>query len=861
MEPAEEEGGEGHGQAHDGADADFAEEEFPPVGGVNFAGGDGADDEGGGLGAGVAAAADEQGQEEDEDDDGGDGVFEELDAGAGEDVDEDEAEEPANAFAIEEAEGGFFEADLQGLDGGQFVEVFGGGVGGDVEDVVHGDDAEEDVVFVHDGQGVEVVFAEDLDGLFFVLLGMKAGIVAVEKSGDGDAGVGQDEAAQGEVVAEVAGFVRDVDHGHGFGVGAGFAQVFEGLGHGPFGMDGDIAVGHEAADAVLGIAQEGEGLFAVRVVEKGEEALGDTGGEFLEEGGAVVGREGGEDGLDFLVGHFAEELVLVDGIEQREDFVGELAGEDAEEKDAVFVGDDGKKFGNLGSGLFEEEVTQFVEMSVGEHVQDIGEQEVAQDHGRPRAGWWGGWIARPVMSQSQDEVGDGKIDEDAEDVGHGGDEGGAGGGGVEIEFVEADGQERAEKAAGHDNSHHAEGNSDGNFDVAAPKAESKNSEGHGEAQECAEDELAAEELTPVAGMDFAGGDGADDERGGLGAGIATAVDEERKEEDESDHGGDGVFEHGHAGAGDDAGGHEAQQPADALAHQQAERGMAQADVQGLDGGEFVEVFGGDFFGDVEDVVHGDDAEHDVVLVHDGEGMEVVFAEDLDGFFFVLLGVEAGVAAIEEGEDRCVGIGQDEAAQGEVVAEVAGFVRDIDHGHGFGVGADFAQVGKGLGHGPFGMDGDIAVGHEAADTVLGVAQEGEGLHTVGIVEHAKEAPHDAGGQLFEEGGAVVRGEGGEDMADFLVGHFVEELVLEDGVEQGEHLVGEMPRKNAEEEDPVLVGDDGEELGDFGGGLVGEEFTQFGELAGVQQFEDFRQEEMAQDHGRPPGGFGRRAARSN
>jgi hypothetical protein len=72
------------------------------------------------------------------------------------------------------------------------------------------------------------------------------------------------------------------------------------------------------------------------------------------------------------------------------------------------------------------------------------------------------------------------------------------------------------------------------------------------------------------------------------------------------------------------------------------------------------------FGDVEDVVDGDDAEHLAVLIDDGQGGAVVFLEGLDGVFALGGGGDADDRAITDAIEALVGVGQNQRAEAKVL---------------------------------------------------------------------------------------------------------------------------------------------------------------------------------------------------
>lgn len=334
-EPTEDKDDGGHREAEEKAEKDFADEKARPVAQTNFTCGHGAYGKGDALGASVTSAVHEQGEEEDERYHAGDDVFEVSDAGAGEDVNSDEAEEPAEAAADEGRDGSFAEACFEGADGAEFMEIFCCFLLVNGEDVIGGDDAEEDVIGVDNRDGIQVVFPEEGDGLFAVLVRVKGDETVVHEAADREIGVGDEDLADADVIEELALIVDDVDHPQGFAIRAVMADMVDDLGTGPVWADADVIGGHEAADAVGWVVEEHGGVAALGVGEEVEEFAGDGGRHFFEEGGAVVWREFCEGRMGLVLGHLLDEGVLLVGVECFEDFVSFGAGEDAIDEEAV----------------------------------------------------------------------------------------------------------------------------------------------------------------------------------------------------------------------------------------------------------------------------------------------------------------------------------------------------------------------------------------------------------------------------------------------------------------------------------------------------------------------------------------------
>ena len=73
-----------------------------------------------------------------------------------------------------------------------------------------------------------------------------------------------------------------------------------------------------------------------------------------------------------------------------------------------------------------------------------------------------------------------------------------------------------------------------------------------------------------------------------------------------------------------------------------------------------------FFGNVEDVVEGDDADQAAMTVDDGKDRAVVLAKDLDGCFLIVGGVQADEAVVADIRDIGVQGREQDLADPQVV---------------------------------------------------------------------------------------------------------------------------------------------------------------------------------------------------
>ena len=209
--------------------------------------------------SGVSAAGNDQGDEEGEDDGLGDFGFEIAHGGGGEHFAEEEDDEPDGAFADERHDGSFGVGGVEGFDTAEFLHVLCGGLFGDVEDVVDGDDAHEPFVGIEDGESGAVVTAEEFDGGAFFITGAEGDEAGIHQFINGSLRRGEEQLAGSDIIDEAVIFIDDVDDVQGFAVLAVTSNVIEDVLDGPVGVDGDEVGGHEAADGIGRVLQQGFG--------------------------------------------------------------------------------------------------------------------------------------------------------------------------------------------------------------------------------------------------------------------------------------------------------------------------------------------------------------------------------------------------------------------------------------------------------------------------------------------------------------------------------------------------------------------------------------------------------------------------
>lgn len=322
------------------------------------------------MGSGVAARGDKQGEEEGEGEGGLDHFLVVVDCPSRDDIDANQGHEPGDASGEHAAGWCFEERGFERANGGPFLDVFGGFFDGEFEHVVGGYDADENALRVDHRQSEVAGFLHSGDGCSFWIEGVEGDGGTAEQLGDAAVWGFEDEASEAEFVDEAIVGVGDVDHVDGFGLWGLLTNGVDGLGDGHFGPDGGEVGRHQAADAVFWVAEEHEGFLAVFGTEQVEEALRGVGGEFLEEEGAVVGAEVGEQSAGFLFGEFAQEILLFFVFEEREGVGGEVAGQAAVEQ-GVFGGSEFvEEVGDLGGFESFGELFESGPVSIGEAAFD-----------------------------------------------------------------------------------------------------------------------------------------------------------------------------------------------------------------------------------------------------------------------------------------------------------------------------------------------------------------------------------------------------------------------------------------------------------------------------------------------------------
>src|SRR5581483_299464 len=164
-----------------------------------------------------------------------------------------------------------------------------------------------------------------------------------------------------------------------------------------------------------------------------------------------------------------------------------------------------------------------------------------------------------------------------------------------------------------------------------------------------------------------------------------------------------------------------------------------------------------FLGDPQYVVDGDDTQQDLVTVQHRQGHPVVHLEGFAGSLLVVIDIQCDIPVVDHILYPFLGVGEDDLPDPDVIDKDALFVDDIDDVYRFAIFSHFPDMVDHLPDGPVLLDGDIIRRHQPADAAFRVTQQRKGDLSFLRVQRPDQLLHHFTGQLFQEGGPVIRGE--------------------------------------------------------------------------------------------------------
>ena len=219
---------------------------------------------------------------------------------------------------------------VAGQDGGHLLDVLGGLLLQNVHGVVHGDDAHQPVLRVHNGQGQKVVLVQDLGHVLLVVQGVGGNHMGVHDVPDDVVLLRQQDGPDGEIPQQVAALINDVADVDGLLVRASAADALQGVLHCHGGLQVHVLRGHDAAGAVVGIFQDLVDALAHLRVRVAEDPLDHVGGHLLHDVHGVVQIQLVQHFLQLGVGEALDQHLLLVAVQFHEYLRRLLLGQQAE---------------------------------------------------------------------------------------------------------------------------------------------------------------------------------------------------------------------------------------------------------------------------------------------------------------------------------------------------------------------------------------------------------------------------------------------------------------------------------------------------------------------------------------------------
>ena len=268
----------------------------------------------------------------------------------------------------------------------------------------------------------------------------------------------------------------------------------------------------------------------------------------------------------------------------------------------------------------------------------------------------------------------------------------------------------------------------------------------------------------------------DDQSRALAAGVAPGIGEHRDEGDEDRQDQEGILKAVEDAARDHAADQEDHQPDDSILRQFKDPGLQVGLVTGHHRAHLLEVLGVLLLDDVDDVVNGDDTHQAVLMVHDGDGEQVVPAEEVGDHLLVVGGGNRDEVRVHQiGEDAVV-IGEEEGPDRNDTLKLAVLRGDVTGVDRLLVLTDTPDVRDGLLDRHLLLELDELGGHDRTGCELRVEEElvDQGPCLGGGV--LEDAVDEVGGQLPEHVDRVVDHQALHQLLQLLIGDGPDELLL-------------------------------------------------------------------------------------
>ena len=322
-------------------------------------------------------------------------------------------------------------------------------------------------------------------------------------------------------------------------------------------------------------------------------------------------------------------------------------------------------------------------------------------------------------------------------------------------------QRTADALGDHDGKEHRDGNDQRDLRSVGCKEQDAQEIHHGEhhAQQRGDAHFLPENPADIAGRNLAQRQTADRQRRGLAAAVTAGIHQHgdarhQRHADTACGIGENVFIMGNDHAGKRGGDHQNQQPRQAVARHLPYAGFQVFIIGGQHCRHLFKVLGVFFFDNIHDIIDRDDAHQAILMIHNGDGKQVVLTHGIGDDFLVIGGMHGNHLLIHQILHLRIIAGEQQLAQPHRAEQLAIFIENVERIDGFLVHAGAANFRHRLTDRGADMEFHVFDRHDRTGAVFGVAQELVDQGTLLFIAALQHALDHARGQFFEEIDRVI-----------------------------------------------------------------------------------------------------------
>src|SRR5690606_19353486 len=189
-------------------------------------------------------------------------------------------------------------------------------------------------------------------------------------------------------------------------------------------------------------------------------------------------------------------------------------------------------------------------------------------------------------------------------------------------------------------------------------------------------------LPPIAQTNLAQRHGLDDQCGGLGTTVPSARHNERDEDGKNDSARQLRLVMTHHRGGEELPQKKENQPSGSFLNQVYDRHVHIGFIERLGTPDTLHVFGIFFVCYPKDIIHGNNTEHNLLIVCHGQGYPVIHPENVNSFFLRIIGLQGYQPIVHQIANNYIGLNQEDFPDTDIIEQYAFVVNHIQNINGF-----------------------------------------------------------------------------------------------------------------------------------------------------------------------------------